>query len=224
MAKQIPLYLRDQAGAWIRMTVVHWVWSCMCNCWRWRPSALVVVTAIMTSQVPLHPVSLSANWICSWLGDCVYKLWLQHHLECGFRMSCDHKAYSWTINQLQQSTATVNWFTKSSMMCTKWCINPLNPNSVYIRLIFTSCERERSIYLPALHSGPYRTTKRSQAALGVNPFLFSGCWGHVFSLTSLSKQSRKGRYYFVSDRDLYKGCQTQSFFPNEGSKQPPVFY
>ena len=33
-----------------------------------------VVTAITTSQVPLHPVSISANWIHSWLGDCVYEL------------------------------------------------------------------------------------------------------------------------------------------------------
>ena len=44
--------------------------------------------------------------------------------------------------------------------------NPLNANGVYIRPIFTSRERERRIYTPALHSGPYRAKKRSQAAPG----------------------------------------------------------
>jgi len=27
----------------------------------------------------------------------------------------------------------------------------------------------------------------------------------------------------MNDRDLAKGCQTQSFFSNKESKQPPVF-
>ena len=45
-------------------------------------------------------------------------------------------------------------------------INPLNVNDVYMRLIFTSCERKQRIYMPVLHSGPYHAKKRSQAAPG----------------------------------------------------------
>ena len=43
--------------------------------------------------------------------------------------------------------------------------------TVYIRLIFTSRERERGIYAPALHSGPYRAKKRRQAVPGGKSFL-----------------------------------------------------
>ena len=44
-------------------------------------------------------------------------------------------------------------------------INPLNATGVYIRLIFTSRERERRIYTPAIYSGPYRVNRRSLAAV-----------------------------------------------------------
>ena len=42
---------------------------------------------------------------------------------------------------------------------------PLNATGVYIRLIFTSRERERRIYTPAIYSGPYRANRRSLAAV-----------------------------------------------------------
>ena len=44
-------------------------------------------------------------------------------------------------------------------------VNPLNATGVYIRLIFTSRERERRIYTPAIYSGPYRANRRSLAAV-----------------------------------------------------------
>ena len=44
-------------------------------------------------------------------------------------------------------------------------LNPLNATGVYIRLIFTSRERERRIYTPAIYSGPYRANRRSLAAV-----------------------------------------------------------
>ena len=49
----------------------------------------------------------------------------------------------------------------------KWLFefNPLNATGVYIRLIFTSRERERRIYTPAIYSGPYRANRRSLAAV-----------------------------------------------------------
>ena len=78
-------------------------------------------------------------------------------------------------------------------------INSLNVTGVYIHLMFTSREHEWRIYTPVLYSGPYHTKKRSLAAL---QFLFSG---------------RKGRCYFMIDRDLAKGCQTRSLFSNEGT-------
>ena len=63
--------------------------------------------------------------------------------------------------------------------------------------------------MPALKSGFYHAKKRSEAAFGVKPFLFSGnCLGHAFSLTLSYKKSRKG-WYFVINHDLPKGCQTR---------------
>ena len=43
--------------------------------------------------------------------------------------------------------------------------NSLNATGIYIRLTFTSRERERRIYTPALQSCLYRAKKRSLAAL-----------------------------------------------------------
>ena len=44
-------------------------------------------------------------------------------------------------------------------------LNPLNATGVYIRLIFTSRERERRIYTPAIYSGPNRANRRRLAAV-----------------------------------------------------------
>ena len=85
---------------------------------------------------------------------------------------------------------------------------PVSANGAFIRLRYILAHTARS---------------EAKQLLGVNPLFSSNCWGHAFSLTSLSKPSRKGRYYFVSDRDLVKGCRTRSFFSDEWSKRPPVF-
>ena len=69
--------------------------------------------------------------------------------------------------------------------------------------------------------GHYCVKKRSLAALRGKSLLI--CWGHAVSLTSLSRKSRKRWCYFVIDYDLANGCQTWSFFSNEGSKSLPVF-
>ena len=100
-------------------------------------------------------------------------------------------------------------------------LNTLNATGVYTRLIFTSRERKWGIYMPALYLGSYRANKWSLAAVWSKTLC--NCWGHAFSLTSLSRKSRKGRCYFLIERDLVKGCQTQSFFSNDGSKQSPAF-
>ena len=44
-------------------------------------------------------------------------------------------------------------------------VNPLNATGVYIRLIFTSRERERRIYTPAIYSGPHHANRQSLAAV-----------------------------------------------------------
>ena len=48
--------------------------------------------------------------------------------------------------------------------CDDCPVNPLNVIGIYICLIFTSREHEWCIFTPALHLGPYRVKKLSQAA------------------------------------------------------------
>ena len=95
-----------------------------------------------------------------------------------------------------------------------------------------------SIYMPNLYF-PWAQTAYLYACVTVGPLLceeakpisfsgvnrlFSGnCLGHASSLTSLYRKSRKGWCYFVSNHDLAKGCQTRSFFSNEGSRHLPAF-
>ena len=77
---------------------------------------------------------------------------------------------------------------------------------IYIYLFFTSCEVNRRIYMSMLHLCHYRMNKRSLVALRANHC--GNCLLRPrFSLTSLSRKSRKGRCYFVTDRDLVNGCQ-----------------
>ena len=46
---------------------------------------------------------------------------------------------------------------------------------------------------------------------GVNPCLLSSnIWDNTFPLTSLLRQDRKGRYYYMSDREFWQGCQSKA--------------
>ena len=58
----------------------------------------------------------------------------------------------------------ISFYALMLKQCDDYPVNPLNAIGIYIRLIFTSCEHERCIYTPALHLGPYRVKKQSQAA------------------------------------------------------------
>ena len=79
----------------------------------------------------------------------------------------------------------------------QWKIIGKSSNSLH----FHNSEHNRHIY--TLYSGHYCTKERSLLALRGKLFLFCGnYWGHAFSLTSLSRKRRKGRYYFLIDHDF----------------------
>ena len=103
-------------------------------------------------------------------------------------------------------------------------------NIVYqaLTLIFQAPGNEghdRYPHMPTLHSGHYRAKKQSLVALWGKPFLFGGnCSDHAFSLSSLSRKSRKGRSTFVIDRDLAKELPNMKFFSKQRKQIASSFH